>query len=188
MWIRLLSADWRSLRTATLWFLRNTIHGIRRTITVNVDHFRACYKKTPMQCCREHDRSSSHNRQPQEVGEDRARSIRTLTQHDLTLERKSMNTGRLKGKWMQFKGELKQQWGKFFDNDLQQLEGRYDKIIGMLKERYGGNCVSLVRKRYGENKDELMEWADPWQQRSQPVATKERMRRGEVIKRIGIAG
>lgn len=99
-----------------------------------------------------------------------------------------MNTGRLKGKWMQFKGELKQQWGKFFDNDLQQLEGRYDKIIGMLKERYGGNCVSLVRKRYGENKDELMEWADRWQQRSQPVATKERMRRGEVTKRIGIAG
>jgi uncharacterized protein YjbJ (UPF0337 family) len=64
-----------------------------------------------------------------------------------------MNADQLKGKWKQFKGELKQQWGKFTDNDLQQIEGSYDKIICMLQERYGGNCVSLVRERYGEKKD-----------------------------------
>jgi uncharacterized protein YjbJ (UPF0337 family) len=97
-----------------------------------------------------------------------------------------MNADQLKGKWMQFKGELKQQWGKFIDNDLQQIEGSYDKIIGMLQERYGGNCVSLVREQYGEKKDELMKWADHWQQRSQPEAATERMRRGEVIKKIWI--
>ena len=39
-----------------------------------------------------------------------------------------MNADQLKGKWMQFKGELKQQWGKFTDDDLQQIEGIYDKI------------------------------------------------------------
>jgi uncharacterized protein YjbJ (UPF0337 family) len=99
-----------------------------------------------------------------------------------------MNADQLTGKWMQFKGKLKQQWGKFMENGLQEEEGNYDKIIGMLQERYGGNCVSLVRERYGENKDELMKWADRWQQRSQPVATKEKMRGGEVIKRIGITG
>ena len=87
-----------------------------------------------------------------------------------------MNADQLKGKWMQFKGELKQQWGKFIDNDLQQNEGSYDKILGMLQERYGGNCVSLVRVRYGEKKEELMKWADQWQQRSQPEATKEKTR------------
>ena len=48
-----------------------------------------------------------------------------------------MNADQLKRKWMQFKGELKQRWGKFIDNDLQQIEGSYDKIIGMLQERYG---------------------------------------------------
>ena len=111
---------------------------------------------------------------PWEIGEDRARSIRTLTQQDLTLEGESMNADQLKGKWMQFKGELKQQWGKFIDNDLQQSEGRHDKFIGMLQERYGGNCVSLVRERYGEKKDELMRWADRWQQRSQPEPTKQK--------------
>ncbi len=60
-----------------------------------------------------------------------------------------MNADQLMGKWMQFKGELKQQWGKFTDNDLQQIGGSFDKILGMLQERYGGNCFSLVRGRYG---------------------------------------
>jgi uncharacterized protein YjbJ (UPF0337 family) len=94
-----------------------------------------------------------------------------------------MNTSRLKGKWMQFKGELKQRWGTFFDNDLQQLEGSFDKILGMLQERYGGNCVSLVREQYGEKKEELMKWADQWQQRSQSGATKEKTHRDEIIKK-----
>jgi uncharacterized protein YjbJ (UPF0337 family) len=97
-----------------------------------------------------------------------------------------MNADQIKGIWMQFKGELKQQWGKFNDNYLQQIEGSCDKIIGMLQERYGGNCVSLVREQYGEKKVELMRWADRWQQRFQPEATKEKTCRGEVIKKIWI--
>ena len=52
---------------------------------------------------------------------------------------------------MRFKGELKRQWASY-RYDLQQSEGSHDKIIGMLQERYGGNCVSLVRERYGEKK------------------------------------
>ena len=85
-----------------------------------------------------------------------------------------MNADQLKGKWMQVKGDLKQQWGKFTDDDLQQIEGSFDKILGMLQERYGGNCVSLVREQYGEKKEELMRWADQWQQRSQAKATREK--------------
>lgn len=84
---------------------------------------------------------------------------------------------------MQFKGELKQQWGKFFDNDLQQFEGSFEKILGMLQERYGSNCVSLVREQYGEKKEDLIKWADQWQQRSQLEATKEKTRRDEIIKK-----
>jgi len=87
-----------------------------------------------------------------------------------------MNADQLKGKWMQFKGDLKEQWGKFINDDLQQNEGSYDKIIGMLQERYGGNCVSLVRERYSEKKNELISLAGRWQQRSQPEATKEKTR------------
>ena len=48
-----------------------------------------------------------------------------------------MNADQLKGKWMQFKGELKKQYGKFTDDDLTQIEGNYDKFVGKAQERYG---------------------------------------------------
>ena len=57
-----------------------------------------------------------------------------------------MNAEQLKGKWMQFKGELK--YGKFTDDDLKQIEGNYDKFVGKAQERYG------------DKKDDLMTWAD----------------------------
>ena len=98
-----------------------------------------------------------------------------------------MHADLLKGKWMQFKGKLKQQRGKFMNHDLQENERSYDKITGMVQERYGRHRASLVRERYGENKDELMKWADRWQQRAQPEATMDMTRRGEIIKKIWIA-
>ena len=48
-----------------------------------------------------------------------------------------MNADQFKGKWMQFKGALKQQYGKFTDDDLTQIEGSYDKFAGKVQERYG---------------------------------------------------
>ena len=75
-----------------------------------------------------------------------------------------MNADQLKGKWMQFKGELKQKYGKFTDDDLQQIEGNYDKFLGKAQERYGNR------------KDELMKWADQWHQQSQPEAIKQKTR------------
>ena len=61
-----------------------------------------------------------------------------------------MNAEQLKGKWTHFKGDLKQKWGKFTDDDLKQIEGNYDKFVGKVQERYGGKKV------------ELMKWADAW--------------------------
>ena len=40
-----------------------------------------------------------------------------------------MNADQLTGKWMQFKGELKQTYGKFTDDDLKQIAGNYDKFV-----------------------------------------------------------
>jgi uncharacterized protein YjbJ (UPF0337 family) len=73
----------------------------------------------------------------------------------------------------QFKGDLKEQWGRCIDDEVQQAEGGYDKIIGMLQERYGTHCGSLVRERYGGKKDELIRWAGPWQQGAAPEAVVE---------------
>ena len=80
----------------------------------------------------------------------------------------------LRGKWLQFKGEVKKQWGKLIDDDLRQIEGNYEKVIGILQQRYGGDCVRLVRERYAGEKHELIQWVDRWQQRSQPEVAKEK--------------
>ncbi len=48
-----------------------------------------------------------------------------------------MNQDILKGKWKELKGGLKEQWGKLTDDDLTQLEGKTEKLIGILQERYG---------------------------------------------------
>ena len=70
-----------------------------------------------------------------------------------------MNADQLKGRWMQFKGELKQKYGKLTDDDLQQIEGNYDTFLGKAQERYG------------DKKDELIQWADQWHQKWAPEAT-----------------
>ncbi len=48
-----------------------------------------------------------------------------------------MNEDILKGKWKEIKGGLKEQWGKLTDDDLVQIEGKVDKLTGILQEKYG---------------------------------------------------
>ena len=48
-----------------------------------------------------------------------------------------MNTDVMKGKWLQLKGEVRRQWGKLTDDDLDQIEGNSEKLVGKLQERYG---------------------------------------------------
>jgi uncharacterized protein YjbJ (UPF0337 family) len=48
-----------------------------------------------------------------------------------------MNTDTLKGQWHQIKGEAKVRWGKLTDNELDQIEGNSEKLVGLVQERYG---------------------------------------------------
>ena len=48
-----------------------------------------------------------------------------------------MNTDTLKGQWYQIKGEAKVRWGKLTDNELDQIEGNSEKLVGLVQERYG---------------------------------------------------
>ena len=44
---------------------------------------------------------------------------------------------KMKGSWSQTKGAVKEQWGKLTDDDLLEIEGRRDQLIGKLQTRYG---------------------------------------------------
>jgi uncharacterized protein YjbJ (UPF0337 family) len=48
-----------------------------------------------------------------------------------------MNRDILMGKWRQIRGEVKNWWGKLTDDDLDRVEGDFDKLVGTLQERYG---------------------------------------------------
>jgi uncharacterized protein YjbJ (UPF0337 family) len=61
-----------------------------------------------------------------------------------------MNADQLKEKWTQFQDELKGRWDRFTDEDLEQIEGNYDKFL------------RKARERYGDRTDDLLTWADQW--------------------------
>lgn len=48
-----------------------------------------------------------------------------------------MNWDQAAGQWKQFKGSVKQQWGKLTDDDLTTISGSRDKLVGKIQERYG---------------------------------------------------
>ena len=63
-----------------------------------------------------------------------------------------MNTDIIKGNWKEIKGKAKQQWGKLTDDDLQQIDGKREELIGKIQKQYG-----YERDRA---EDEVKRWED----------------------------
>jgi len=61
-----------------------------------------------------------------------------------------MDWNRVEGKWRQFSGKVKEQWGQLTDDDLKVINGRRDQLEGKLQERYG------------YNKDQIRKHVDDW--------------------------
>lgn len=49
----------------------------------------------------------------------------------------NLNWDTVRGNWKQVKGEVKRKWGKLTDDDMLQLEGNREKLVGKIQERYG---------------------------------------------------
>ncbi len=62
----------------------------------------------------------------------------------------SPNRDILMGKWKQIRGRVREQWGKLTDNQVDQIGGNYDRLIGTLQENYG------------YTREKAMEEADRW--------------------------
>ena len=48
-----------------------------------------------------------------------------------------MNRDVLEGNWKQVRGRIKEMWGKLTDDDLDTIDGKRDRLVGKLQERYG---------------------------------------------------
>jgi uncharacterized protein YjbJ (UPF0337 family) len=48
-----------------------------------------------------------------------------------------MNWDQVAGKWKQYKGQVKEKWGKLTDDDLDVIDGRRQTLVGKIQEYYG---------------------------------------------------
>jgi len=73
-----------------------------------------------------------------------------------------MNRDVLVGQWKQLKGKVKQQWGRLTDDELDQINGRYDELAGLIQERYGysrdeaSNELDMFLRNMDTNRDRDM--------------------------------
>ncbi len=47
-----------------------------------------------------------------------------------------MDPQQFKGDWNQIKGRVKETWGKLTDDDLSQIQGMRDQLVGKIQEKY----------------------------------------------------
>ena len=48
-----------------------------------------------------------------------------------------MNSDIFSGKWKLMRGQVKVAWGNLTADDLDKVNGQYDKFVGLLQEKYG---------------------------------------------------
>ena len=68
-----------------------------------------------------------------------------------------MNWDRVEGNWKEFKGKVKEQWGKLTDDDLDVVAGKRDQLSGK------------IQKGYGISKDEAERQIKEWESRQRDV-------------------
>lgn len=74
-----------------------------------------------------------------------------------------MNSTTLKGNWNILKGKVRERWGKITDNDLEQIQGRSDQLLG------------TVQRAYGLSKDEAQRQIDAFEEECECNRDEQRM-------------
>jgi uncharacterized protein YjbJ (UPF0337 family) len=57
-----------------------------------------------------------------------------------------MNTDVLQGKWTQLRGNVRKQWGKLTDDDVDKIQGDAEILMGRIQERYGRSREDAKRE------------------------------------------
>lgn len=64
-----------------------------------------------------------------------------------------MNADTLKGRWLQLRGHVKRQWGKLTDDELDEIDGDLDVLVGKLREHYGERREAIEKRLESWTKD-----------------------------------
>ncbi len=63
-----------------------------------------------------------------------------------------INWDTVEGGWNEFKGRVREQWGRLTHDDVDVIAGRRDQLVGKLQEHYG-----IARE---EAERQVREWTD----------------------------
>ena len=50
------------------------------------------------------------------------------------------------GQWKEIKGKIKATWGRLTDDDLTEIDGRREELVGKLQQRYGKQREEIDRE------------------------------------------
>jgi uncharacterized protein YjbJ (UPF0337 family) len=60
-----------------------------------------------------------------------------VRRESIKLKRKNTMGDIAQGQWKQIRGQVKEQWGKLTDDDLDRVDGQRDQLVGRVQELYG---------------------------------------------------
>ena len=73
-----------------------------------------------------------------------------------------MNWTTLQGNWNETKGKVKSKFGRLTDDDLMQVQGQRDRLVGVIQQKYG-----IAREKAEEQLDEFLSGAESFVGRAQ---------------------
>lgn len=53
------------------------------------------------------------------------------------------NRMKLEGNWQEARGRIKEAWGNLTDDDLDRVEGRWDRLVGVIKQKTGQGLAQI---------------------------------------------
>lgn len=56
---------------------------------------------------------------------------------------------KMKGRWQEAKGEIKETWGDLTDDELDKAEGNWDQLVGAIRQRTGETVEDIEQKLDG---------------------------------------
>ena len=59
------------------------------------------------------------------------------TRGEFSRKEANMNAGILKGQWKEIKGDIQTKWIELTDEDIAEIEGKEEKLLGLLQKRHG---------------------------------------------------
>ncbi len=47
-----------------------------------------------------------------------------------------MNKDTFEGKWKELRGDVRKQWGKLTNDDVEKIAGSYEQLVGKIQQKY----------------------------------------------------